>query len=383
MACRSGRLQVGCIGHALKESLSPSECAVLLREAVRAAHVECVAALCISDGGDGFLEAAQSLYPAAVAAEASVRPPHGARVRAAYLFDASQGMVIIESAQAVGLRLVPPAARSILALGTGGLGELIVAAWQRGGRRFFIGLGGSATCDAGIGMLALLHDVFVRKLPLSRARWLTAADLPSFFPQEIVDLRLALQDEKTEIIAAADVDSPLIGPQGAAHRFAPQKGATSEETEWLEHQLTIFSEKLAPLLGDDLSRHAGAGAAGGLGMAFLALGACLQPGAQLFLQSEDFNKLCASSDLVITAEGRFDRTSLGGKAPWQVATEVRRRDRRAAIICAQADDVARDEASRRGIDIIEFAPGLPFSEAAPRTRQLMTESLTRYLLALQ
>ncbi|MGC8840038.1 MAG: glycerate kinase [Candidatus Sumerlaeaceae bacterium] len=372
-------LRVACIGHALKESLTARQCLHALVAGVRVAGFQPLAELCISDGGDGFLEAAVSARSSLQMRKAIVRAPHGVTITASYAIDPAEHQAVIESAEAVGMRRVPPAARQILELGTGGLGELLVQAWQAGAREILVGLGGSATCDGGLGMLGVLHDVFVADRPLSDVRWLVARDLadpPDFAWSALTG---ALRKAGVNFRLASDVESPLLGPTGAAKHFAPQKGATPVDVEWLEKHLSGWADRLAAALGRDLRDCAGAGAAGGLGLAFLSLGAELSAGALLFLRMPIFRRVFETADLIVTAEGRFDATSFGGKAPWRVAQLARSHGKAAAIICATADKDARERAYREGVAIVEFAVGVTFQESCRSAAELITHALANYL----
>jgi glycerate kinase len=382
-ASDKGSLNVACVAQALKESLTARQCLDALREGVRQAGARLAAAHCISDGGDGFLEAAAMLYPCAETRSARVRAPHGRLVEAHYLWVPDEALAIVESADAVGMRHVPPEARSILGLGSGGLGELLMAAWGQGARRFLVGLGGSATCDGGLGMIGVLYDALVLGIAPGSSRWLTARSLAERFAVNFAELRAVFAREGVSVDVATDVESPLIGPTGAARRFAPQKGATPAEVEWLEEHLAQWAHAAEAALGCECAAVRGAGAAGGLGFAFMLLGARVRMGAEIFLETESLRQAIACADVVLTAEGRFDATSLGGKAPWRVAQAARQAGKRVAIVCARAEATARESAARGGVDIVEFAPTLSFEEARPRSPELIARAVADYLAGLE
>ena len=235
----------------------------------------------MADGGEGTDE----VLPGALGGEwlrADVADPLGRTVSARWLL-LPDGRAVVESAEAIGLGRLAPEERDPLRASSRGLGELVLAAAGAGASSLVVALGGSATVDGGAGM----RDV-LRELPL---------------PAQ----------------AACDVSSPLLGERGAARSFGPQKGASPADVEELERRLAAM-EELAPY--GDLP---GAGAAGGLGAAFAALGAELVPGAPFVLDALGFADRVRGSALVVTGEGEVDRTSAEGKATGEVVR-----------LCAQA-----------------------------------------------
>jgi glycerate kinase len=175
-----------------------------------------------------------------------------------------------------------------------GTGQLVVDAVRKGARHVIVGLGGSATSDAGMGMLRAIVDAFAK-----HERW------EDF--EELKDVRFTI---------ATDVKNPLCGENGAAYVFAPQKGATPEMVCQLDQRARKFAELSARHFGFDHSQDEGAGAAGGLGYAFLQyLNASCKSGIQLLLETIHFDELVRDADLVITGEGSADRQTLMGKLP--------------------------------------------------------------------
>lgn len=259
-----------------------------------------VTTLEMSDGGDGMLDA----FLSAMGGERVMLHAHDALMRwidAAYgivtikkggvMADFKEGdeVAIIEIAQAAGLALIEPEQRNPMKATTWGVGEMIIHAYRRGIRHYIIGLGGSATSDCGIGMLKAMGD----------------------------DWKKVRQE--CHFVLASDVTNPLCGPQGAAHVFAPQKGASPEMVQMLDKRARKFAEVSAKHFGYDKSNCPGAGAAGGLGYAFLQyFDAEFQAGAELLLQAIGFDHLIADADLVITGEGHSDRQTLMGKLPQRI-----------------------------------------------------------------
>ncbi len=278
-----------------KGCLSSSEANEAAAEGAREACPEAeIRQVIVSDGGEGFLTA----YHAAVGGEwveLTVLDPLMRPVRAKYLM--LEKLAVIEMAAASGLTLISEEERNPLVASTYGTGQLIADAVMKGAEQIVVGLGGSATSDAGQGMLQALIDSFSLN-----GCW------------EDID---ALQ--RVRFTIASDVKNPLCGPQGAARVFAPQKGATPEMVELLEEHAIRFAADSARRFGFDRSEVPGAGAAGGLGYALMQyLNADCQSGIDLLLEAVDFGRLVSDADLVVTGEGKADSQTLMGKLPMGV-----------------------------------------------------------------
>ena len=245
----------------------------------------------VSDGGEGFLEA----FHAAIGGEqiaVTVRDPLMRPITAQYLL--KDELAVIEMAQASGLTLLTKEERDPMMATSYGTGQLVVDAILSGAKHIIVGLGGSATSDAGMGMLRAIVDAFA-----VNDRW------EDF--EELKDVHFMI---------ATDVKNPLCGHNGAASVFAPQKGATPEMVIKLDERAKKFAETSARHFGFDHSQDEGAGAAGGLGYAFLQyLNASCKSGIQLLLETIQFEALVCDADLVITGEGSADRQTLMGKLP--------------------------------------------------------------------
>ena len=244
----------------------------------------------MSDGGEGMLDA----FLSAMKGERVSIHAHDALMR---WIEAEYGIVddtaIIEIAQTAGLALIEPEQRNPLRATSCGVGEMIMNAYRRGVRHFIVGLGGSATSDCGIGMLKAMGD-----------DWKKIRQECSF-------------------VLASDVTNPLCGENGAAHVFAPQKGADAEMVEMLDARARKFAEVSAKHFGYDRSEVPGAGAAGGLGYAFLQyFGAEVSAGAELLLREIGFDEMIRDADLVVTGEGHSDRQTLMGKLPQRILEHV-------------------------------------------------------------
>lgn len=244
----------------------------------------------MSDGGEGMLDA----FLSAMKGERVRIHAHDALMR---WIEAEYGMVddtaIIEIAQTAGLDLIEPEQRNPMKATSWGVGEMMMNAYRRGVRRFIVGLGGSATSDCGIGMLKAMGD-----------DWKKIRQECSF-------------------VLASDVTNPLCGENGAAHVFAPQKGADAKMVQMLDARARKFAEVSAKHFGYDRSEVPGAGAAGGLGYAFLQyFNAEARPGAELLLEEIEFDALIQNADLVITGEGHSDHQTLMGKLPQRILEHV-------------------------------------------------------------
>jgi glycerate kinase len=265
----------------------------------------------VADGGDGTIDAAQAAGYRRV--EMGVRGPTGVATTAAFAF--SEGTAIIESAQASGLSRLPDGVPAPLTASSRGVGELVLAAVRMRAKRVVLGLGGVATTDGGAGLVtalgARLLDESGAQLPPGGA---ALARLHRIDISKLKDL------SGTEVIAATDVDNPLLGKDGAAAIYGPQKGASAQDVASLEDGLTRWADVAELTLGRVSRDEPGAGAAGGLGFAALAfLGARIRPGIELMLDLLSFAGHLPGAQLVITGEGALDTQTLHGKAPVGVA----------------------------------------------------------------
>jgi glycerate 2-kinase len=297
-------------------SLTAGQAAQAIRAGLLRARPDAeVVALPLGDGGAGTLAALLAAGFERVPVAAS--GPTGEPLQAAIAVNDDR--CFVEMAEASGLKRLPGDRRAPLAATTYGTGELIAAALDRGVRRLVLGIGGSATTDGGAGMAAALGVRFLddagAELPPGGAALLRLAHIDTAG----LDPRL----RQVEVTVAADVDNPLVGPEGAAHVFAPQKGAGADEVLLLDSALRRYARVLAADLGVDLADTPGAGAAGGLGAGAIAfLGARIRSGIELVLELVGFNRAVATADLVVTGEGKLDAQSLRGKAPVGVTREA-------------------------------------------------------------
>jgi len=267
----------------------------------------------VADGGEGTVDAAVAAGFERVPVTAA--GPAGDPVRSGC---ARRGEVaVVELAGACGLARLPGGRPAPLAASSFGAGEMLRAALESGARRIVLGVGGSASTDGGAGLLQAL-GARVLGAGGELAAPMGGGALRDVTALDLTGLHAALHG--AEIILAADVANPLTGPDGAAEVYGPQKGASPAEVTVLASGLRRWAAVVAAATGTDWSQVPGAGAAGGVGFAALAvLGATRRPGVELVLDLADFETALDGADLVITGEGSLDTQSLAGKTPVGVA----------------------------------------------------------------
>lgn len=309
----------------------------------------------LADGGPGFLD----VLAAALGGHRMAVPtvdPLGRPVEGSVLLvtpgdgdgDGAAGRLgrtgYVESADACGLHLLTEAERDPRLTTSYGLGALLIAAVEAGATEVVVGLGGSGVNDAGAGMLAALGavpiDVAGQGLPYGGAALSAVAALDG-----------APRLRQVSLVAASDVDNPLLGPTGASAVFGPQKGASRVDVALLDAALRRFAEVLErdlPGCPPGVAALPGAGAAGGLGAALLALGARRESGIGLVRRLTGLDRAIAGADLVITGEGSFDAQSLRGKVVAGVAAAARAR-RVACVVVAGVVSVPPEQAAAAGV----------------------------------
>ena len=317
-------------------------------EGIRSRHSDAeVVQVPVSDGGEGFMES----FHAAIGGElieVTVRDPLMRPISARYLL--YDKLAVIEIAQASGLTLLTKEERNPMVATSYGTGQLVADAVRKGAEHIIVGLGGSATSDAGIGMLRALIDSLPPP-PSNRGGVRTWDDIEAL--------------KHVRFTIASDVKNPLCGKNGAAHIFAPQKGATPEMVLQLDERARKFADVSAKHFGYDRSEQEGAGAAGGLGYAFLQyMDADCKPGIELLLDTIKFHEIVKDADLIITGEGSADRQTLMGKLPMGILKQAgqvpvcliagRISDKQellnagfAHVECINPEDISLEEAMRK------------------------------------
>jgi glycerate kinase len=270
----------------------------------------------MADGGEGTVAALVSATNGRFETRRVTGPLPETHVDATFGILGDGKTAVVEMSAACGLALLRPEDRNPLATTTFGAGELLVHAAKLGVTEILLGIGGSATNDAGIGCAQAcgLPVILEGGAPVSPTEPLCGRDLDSVV---LVKHGRGSPVERVRITVACDVTNPLYGPNGAAHVFGPQKGATPEQAVQLDNSLRRLAERLDRLKEANTP---GAGAAGGLGFGMLAFfGATLRPGVDIVIDAVNLRERLAKADLCITGEGRLDAQSLAGKAPIGVA----------------------------------------------------------------
>lgn len=324
-----------------------------------------VSALPLADGGEGTLDAVAACGGEIVTCE--VAGPLGKRVAARMLVDGEHESAVIEMAEAAGIGYSPCTESAALAATTFGVGELMLRAVHTGAKTLYIGLGGSATNDGGAGMLQALGARLVDECGCNIAPGLAGLEQVAS-----VDLAPALQAlDGARIVVLSDVENPLVGRRGALAVFGGQKGLMTDDVEalgrhdgWMVGYGRLLDTAIAEARAQGLLRAPegartfgsvlgvpGAGAAGGLGAALLALGAELRSGVETVLDLIGFDEHVRDVDLVITGEGNMDEQSAAGKAPVGVARRAKRYGKPVvAVVGGRADNL--DAVYERGIDLV-------------------------------
>ncbi|MQS15138.1 glycerate kinase [Streptomyces kaniharaensis] len=345
-----------------KGTLEGAEAAARIAAGIRrAAPGTEVRELPVADGGEGTLAAA--LAAGFTRVPAKVAGPTGLPVDAALAV--RDDTAVVELAQSSGLARLPGGRTAPLAAGSYGVGQLIARAVALGAKRIVLGLGGSACTDGGAGMVqalgAGLRDADGAELAPG------GASLRKLEQIDVAPLADALAG--VEVVVACDVDNPLLGPRGAAAVYGPQKGADGDDLVVLEEGLTRFADKVAEATGRDVRDAPGAGAAGGVGFAALALlGATMRPGIELLLELLGFDEAVRGARLVVTGEGCLDAQTLHGKAPAGVAAAATRAGVRVAAVAGRLE-LSESEWREAG-----FAAAIALTDLAERPGDSLTRA---------
>ena len=273
----------------------------------------------ISDGGDGFGEIISGLLRAEPQTLKTVDAAHRP-CTATWWWHAPSRTAVIESARIIGLAQLPPGKYHPFELDTCGLGEALQAAAKHGASRCIIGIGGSATNDAGFGMATALGWQFFNTHDEKILRWTELHSLAQVRPPDQIQLL-------PEIVVAVDVQNPLLGPNGCTRVYGPQKGLRETDFEFAERCLEQLAEILRKELHLSYTKEPGAGAAGGLGFGLCCfMNARLTPGFGMFAQHSRLHERLDSVDLVVTGEGAIDASTLMGKGAGELAVLCRERN---------------------------------------------------------
>lgn len=349
-----------------KGSLSAQQACAAMERGLRRVWPDAqVLSVPLADGGEGTLDALVAATGGRYI-EQMVTGPLGDPVRARYGILGDGQTAVIEMAQASGLWLVPTEQRDPLKTTSLGTGQLIRAAVEQGYRRLIVAIGGSATTDCGCGMAQALGVRFLD----SRLRPIEVPMTGELMGQvERVDLSCMLEAlRECSVVVASDVTNPLLGPTGAVIVYARQKGAKADQLDRLEHYMGHMIDLLESGTGRKVRHVPGAGAAGGLGAALMALlNAQLRPGIEIVMEAVDFEQIVRGSDLLFTGEGKVDAQSGYGKVLSGVLRVARREGIPVVILAGSIEEGAESL----------FQDGVMFMDAISTRQISLSEAISR------
>ena len=314
----------------------------------------------MADGGDGTIDVVR-YYLKADTIKVSVNDPLFRPVLASYLYSSTSRTAYIEMAEASGLKVLKDHEKNCMETTTLGTGQLIADAIEKGAKEIILGIGGSATNEAGMGMASALGFRFLDKE--GKTLLPTGANLIYVSKIDSTGVHPALSDLKVKV--ACDVTNPFYGPNGAAYVYARQKGATDEEIVRLDEGLRNFAKILEKQFKVDVQNIAGAGAAGGLGAAAsVFLKAQLTSGIELIKEMAQFDTNIKDADWIITGEGKLDDQTLSGKALQGILQSAKGKGIPVAAFCG-AIDITEKTASKLGLAYtVAISKDMPNLEAA-------------------
>ncbi|ALE01467.1 glycerate kinase [Candidatus Pseudothioglobus singularis] len=318
-----------------KETLSAFEVASTIESSFQNVFPEAeIIKIPIADGGEGTVEAMVRATDGSFEFS-EVEGPMGNITSAKWGMLGNSKTAVIEIAEACGLHLVQANKRNPMTASSFGVGQLVVAALDKGAKKIIIGLGGSATNDGGYGFLRAIGVQFLDSEGNELNGHFETLSLLSDINFNHIDTRI----KNTSIEIACDVDNPLLGEKGASKVFAAQKGASNKMIEELESIMTNYYEIISSQLGSQLNDRPGFGAAGGLGFGISAfINSELKSGINIVLEALNFNQYLLDADLVITGEGRIDSQSKRGKAPIGVIKYANQLNCKVIVIAGSVDD---------------------------------------------
>lgn len=330
----------------LKGSLSSMEAGMAIKDGILAAKPDAeVIVKPLADGGEGTTDALiEGMNGERI--DLTVTGPMHTPVDAYYGYLKDTNTAVMEMASAAGITLVPDSEKNPLLATSYGVGEMINDAIQRGCRNFIIGIGGSVTNDGGIGMLKALGVRFLDENGEDAGEGGQA--LAKVARIDVSGMNPLLKE--CHIQVACDVNNPLCGENGSTYVYGPQKGVTEDMKKTLDEAMAHFARVTSETLENDYMNTPGAGAAGGLGYAFLAYtGASLTPGIELILDAVGLEEELSGADVVVTGEGRLDFQTAMGKAPVGVARLAKKYN---AKVIAFAGSVTKEATAcnKEGID---------------------------------
>ncbi|GIV31225.1 MAG: glycerate kinase [Saprospiraceae bacterium] len=352
-----------------KHALSAPEACKAIANGIRRSHPQAdVVLFPLADGGEGTAAILASHLGAeprrALVHDALMRP-----LEVTWYYLPAEGVALMDMAAASGIQHLEPSERNPMLTSTFGTGEVLKAALEAGAKKIYLGIGGSATNDAGMGMASALGWKFLdandRVIPPKGANL-----------EKVFRVLPPAHPFPAEVIVLCDVDNPLFGPKGAAFTFAMQKGASADDVPVLDAGLRHFAKFLIELAGEGVSTLPGAGAAGGLGAGAVAfLGARLVPGAEVIMELTHFDQAITGRDLVITGEGQLDEQTLRGKLVARVCQKCLEAGVPVIALCGK---VVLDEHRWREMGLCLARsitpPGMPLERALKSTAVLLEQA---------
>jgi glycerate kinase len=375
-------MRIVCAPDSFKESMTAAEAAEALARGIRRVDpsIECDL-VPMADGGEGTTEALVAALRGQFV-EADCHDALNRPITVRFGFVPRSRLAVIEVAATVGLAQIEPAEREPWAATSRGVGELIRTALDRGATEFIIGLGGSATNDAGTGMLTALGARFLDRdgRPIADG----ARGLNSLDSVDLGSLDARLRSARFRI--ANDVSNPLLGQNGASAVYGPQKGATPADVLALDAALARWADVLEPAFDRHVREVPGAGAAGGLGAAFAAAtNATMESGVELVRDAVGLRERISGADWVFTGEGSIDRQTASGKTPWGVAQTARAEGVPTILFGGRISDDAYEligEAVVAVVPILRQMSDLPSAlRAGSMNLERAAETVTRLLTA--
>ena len=360
-----------------KGSLSAQEACEAMERGVRKVWPEAqIVSIPLADGGEGTAEALVSATGGRLE-EVTVTGPLGSPVQARYGILGDAETAVIEMAQASGLWLVPSDKRNPLETTTYGTGELMRAAIGRGCRRLIIGIGGSATTDCGTGMAQALGVRFFRGDGTTIEDFMTGERMGQVKRMDLSCVLPELRD--CSLTVACDVDNPLLGPRGAVMVYSHQKGATDFQLELLERHMENVIDLMEAAAGRSVRDLPGAGAAGGLGAALMALfGAALRPGIQIVLEAVHFRERIRGAAMVFSGEGKVDAQTACGKTISGVLRAAREEHIPVIILAGAVEDSAELLYREGALSLFSICPRpMSLSEAMSQASTLLETASER------
>jgi glycerate kinase len=357
-----------------KGSLTGLEICEALENGLRKVFPDCeILKMPMADGGDGTIEVVR-YYLKANTVKVTVSDPLFRSVIASYLYATDTKIAYIEMAEASGLRLLNDHEKNCKATTSLGTGQLIDHAIKNGAKGIILGIGGSATNDAGMGMATALGYRFLDK----EGKYLLPIGSNLIKVSRIDATRVSPDLKKIGLKVACDVTNPFYGPKGAAHVYARQKGASEEDVALLDEGLRSFAQILKEQFHMNVQEISGAGAAGGLGAATMVfLKGHLSSGIELIKELAQFDANIKDADWILTGEGRLDDQTLSGKAIQGVLTSAKKQRIPVAAFCGSVD-ISESTAKKLGLAYVNAV-----SENMPNLEEALKHSYKNLVAATE